>query len=184
MKKLSIALTCFLGTVCSTTFAEENSWYTEAAYVAANAAGTTYTFTPGLVRFTLGKVVADNWAIEGLLTQGVTSSSVAYSSSVNIQVNGNSGYGFAVRPFMKVTDDVELYGRVGWMQSNLTSKVILASSGATYSSTDYSWSQYMGSIGVAYKISKNFNATLDYSTFTQRDDVTTTQTAVGVRYNF
>lgn len=32
MKKISIAVTCFLGAICSTAFAENNDWYAEAAY--------------------------------------------------------------------------------------------------------------------------------------------------------
>lgn len=119
-----------------------------------------------------------------MLTQGVTSSTGTYSSYINVQVQSNTGYGFALRPFMKVTDDLELYGRVGWMQNNTTVTALVASSGATYSTEDYSWSQYLGSVGVAYKISQNFNATLDYTTLTKRDDVSVTQTAIGVRYNF
>ena len=184
MKKISIAVTCFLGAICSTAFAENNDWYAEAAYGVNNVTASDLTYTPGFARLTVGKVFAENWAIEGLLSQGVTSSTAAYSSSVNVQVQSNTGYGFAVRPFMKVTDDLELYGRIGWMQNNSTVNILVASTGATYSSTDYSWSQYLGSVGVAYKISQNFNATLDYTTLTKRDDVTVTQTAIGVRYNF
>lgn len=186
MEKSSIAVACFLCTICTSAFAENTDWYTEAAYGVANidSSKTTLNYTPSIVRITVGKVVADNWAIEGLLTQGVTSSTTAYSSSINVQLQSNTGYGFAVRPFMKVTDDLELYGRVGWMQNNINAKVITASSGATSSSIDYSWSQYLGSVGIAYKINQNFSATLDYTTFTRRDEITVTQTAIGVRYNF
>jgi len=186
MKKISIAVTCFLGAICSTAFAENNDWYAEAAYGVSNVTDLSYDlkYTPGFARLTVGKVVAENWAIEGLLTQGVTSSTIAYSSYTNIKTKTNTGYGFAVRPFMKVTDNLELYGRVGWMQNNLNSKILYASNGATYSSTDFSWSQYLGSVGVAYKINQNFSATLDYTSFSKRGDATVTQTAIGVRYNF
>lgn len=133
MKKTLIAITCFFGAVCSTAFAENNDWYAEAAYGVNNVtpSDSVSKYTPGIARLTVGKVVAENWAIEGLLTQGITSSTAAYSSTYDVKIQSNTGYGFAVRPFIKVTDDLELYGRVGWMQNNTTVTAYLASSGAT-----------------------------------------------------
>jgi len=189
MKKISIAITCFLGAVCSTAFAENKAakeersgYYVDAAYTLVAIEDTSSsnlgTWKPTMGRITFGKEISENWAVEGFITQGINSDTLTISG-VDFKVKGNTSYGVAIRPFLKATNDLEIYGRVGWIQNKFT-----LSADALSTSEDYTWNQYLWSLGVAYKISDNFSAIIDYTKFTKKEDANTTSTAVGVRYNF
>jgi len=161
-------------------FAQSNGLYGEVAYGATNIKDTSSynlgTWKPAVARFTLGKVIADNVAVEGFLTQGISKSSVTYSG-YNFEIALNTSYGVALRPFYKLNDDFEVFGRVGKYVNKST---------ATYSSTTESFTFYntLYSIGTAYKINNSFNATLDYTKYNNKGDLDVSQTAVGLRYNF
>ena len=136
------------------------------------------TWRPTLARITAGKEVTENLAIEGFITQGINSDTVTYNSN-DIKIKTDFSYGIAVRPFMKATDDLEIYGRVGWMQNKGNSSIAAASY-----SEDFKWNQYFWSLGVAYKITANLSAIIDYSKLQQIEDTDESYTAIGVRYNF
>ena len=77
----------------------------------------------------------------------------------------NSGYGIAVRPFIKATDEIELYGRVGWLQYKQTFSV----DSASYS-VDDTFNLYLWSLGLAYKITDNLSAVIDYTKMQQKEE--------------
>ena len=109
---LAIALT--LG--ATPVFAENNGYYAEAAYGLVSIEDTSDsnmgTWKPTLARITVGKNVAENWAIEGIITQGLSSDTVTVST-VDVKLESKTSYGIAVRPFYKVTDSLEIFGRIG-----------------------------------------------------------------------
>ena len=166
--------------ICTSAFAQSNGLYGEVAYGAVTAKDTSSynlgTWKPTVARFTLGKVIADNVAVEGILSQGISKSSVT-KSSTNYEIELNNSYGIALRPFYKLNDDFEVFGRVGKYVNKST---------ATYSSTTKSLTFYntLYSIGTAYKINNSFNATLDYTKYNKKGDLDVSQTSVGLRYNF
>lgn len=135
------------------------------------------TWKPTLARITVGKNIAENWAIEGIITQGISSDTITISDG-DLKLESKTSYGFAVRPFYKATDSLEIFGRIGWIKNNFTS--------TQTSSTNYSYNQYFWSLGGAYKITDNTSITLDYSKFQNYSDLdaNVTMTAIGVRYSF
>ena len=184
LKNCLVVVGCSISLISASAFAENKAakeersgYYAEAAYVLTDSKDTTPEFNgtiwkPSLARITFGKEVSENWAVEGFITQGINSVTV-----VGSKVKQNSGYGIAVRPFIKVTDEIELYGRVGWVRYK-----------ETYYGTSLEWTYglYFWSIGAAYKITDNLSATIDYSKLQNKAEyfLEASNTAVGVRYNF
>jgi len=166
--------------ISASAFAQSNGLYGEVAYGATNIKDTSSynlgTWKPAVARFTLGKVIVDNVAVEGFLTQGISKSSVTYSG-YNFQIALNTSYGVALRPFYKLNDDFEVFGRVGKYVNKYTATISTTSSSGTYYNNIYS-------IGTAYKINNSFNLILDYTKFNNKGDADVSMTAVGLRYNF
>jgi opacity protein-like surface antigen len=162
--------------------AEHNGYYVDAAYALVDVKDTsTYnlgTWKPTLARIAIGKEVTENLAIEGFITQGINSDTVTLSGS-DLKLKLNSGYGIAARPFIKATDEIELYGRIGWLQHKNTSSIASIS-------YDYTFNQYFWSIGAAYKITDNLSAVIDYSKLQNKEEIDAdiSFTAIGLRYRF
>ena len=180
MKKVFAGLAVALTMATTPVFAENSGYYVEAAYDAINATDKSSddlgTFSPAAVKLTFGKAVTDNLAVEGFISQGV-STGTATKSSTDFTIELKTGYGLAVKPFMKLGEDLEVYGRLGWAQINAT---------FSYSSVsgDINTGYFLASVGLAYKITNNISATLDYTGYTRRNDIDVNATSIGVRYSF
>jgi hypothetical protein len=166
--------------ISATTLAQSNGLYGEVAYGALTVKDTSSynfgTWKPSVARFTLGKVVADNIAVEGFVVQGLAKSSLTYSN-VNIELAVQTSYGLGLRPFYKVNEDFEVFGRVG----KYVNKAKVTASGTTDSNTYY---HTLYSVGTAYKINNSLNAILDYTKLNNKGDANSSLMAVGLRYNF
>ena len=182
LKNCLIVVGCSISLISASAFAENKAakeersgYYAEAAYVLTDSKDTFtgYIWKPALARITFGKEVSENWAVEGFITQGINSVTVNDGS----KVKQNSGYGIAVRPFIKVIDEIELYGRVGWVRYKETNYG---------TSLEWTYGLYFCSIGAAYKITDNLSATIDYSKLQNKAEyfLEASNTAVGVRYRF
>lgn len=181
---------CSISLISASVFAQSNSsaersgYYAEAAYVLADSKDTSSnnagSWKPTLARITVGKEISENWAVEGFITQGINSDTLTYDG-LDYKIKLNSGYGIAVRPFIKATDEIELYGRIGWLKYKQTVTV----DSASYSA-DSTFSVYMWSLGVAYKITDNISAIIDYSKLQQKEETSAdvSLTAIGLRYRF
>ena len=190
-KNCLIVVGCSISLISATAFAQSNEtsaersgYYVDASYILVTAKDTsTYdmgTWKPTLARITLGKEVNEHLAIEGFIAQGINSDTQTYDG-YDYKRKVNNSYGIAVRPFIKATDAIELYGRVGWLKYKQTDAV----DSVSYSA-DATFSVYMWSLGVAYKITDNISAIIDYSKLQQKVETyaDTSFTAVGVRYRF
>ena len=78
---------------------------------------------------------------------------------------------------MKATNDLEIYGRIGWLQNKGNEFVASISE-------DFTLNQYFGSLGAAYKITDNLSVIIDFTRLQQKVETAFSYTAVGVRYNF
>ena len=180
MKKVFAGLAVALTMAATPVFAENSGYYVEAAYDAIKATDKSSfdsgTYSPASVKFTFGKVVTDNLAVEGFISQGVSTGNVTFDSS-DYSIEMKTGYGLAVKPFMKLGEDFEVYGRLGWAKINATWS-------SSSDSVDLNTGYFLASVGLAYKITNNISATLDYTGYTRRNDVDTNSTSIGVRYSF
>ncbi len=160
------------------------SMYGEVDYVAIKIKDTSAlnlgTFDTKVGKFTLGKVVANNLAVEGFITQGLSGDSKVVNG-VKIDIDQKMGYGIALRPFIRASDNIELFGRLGSSRSE--SEVTASANGRSASESGKTTNTLYG-IGVAYKINKDSSAILDYTKLDKKDDMNISMVSVGVRFNF
>jgi Outer membrane protein beta-barrel domain len=187
MKKTAFALLAVVTAITTTSaFAQSTgNLYGEVAYGMASLKDTSAedkgTFKPSVARFTLGTVVVDNLAVEGYLVQGLSSDSKKQTDGTNVTIKFKSGYGVALRPFVKATEDLELYARIGTSRNK--SDWSATNGGTTESGSDTVTQSFYG-LGAAYKIDKNWSAVVDYSKFAKKLDTDSSMVAIGARYNF
>lgn len=159
-------------------------WYGEVAYGMVSAKDTSTdnlgTFKPSIARFTLGTVVLDNLAVDGFISQGLSTGSNSYASGAKIDIKLKTGYGIALRPFVKATEDLELFGRLGTAH-NKNSWAL--SGNGTNSGTD-SATQTFYALGASYKIDKQWAAVIDYTKFANKNDTDVSLVSLGLRFNF
>ncbi len=185
MKKL-FALAVVAAACSTTTFAQNvGAVYGEVAYSEVKVTDTSATnnvgdFTPTAARFTLGKVVTNNVALEGFVVQGMSSDSHLVQN-VSVDIKLNTSYGLAVRPFVKLNDDFEVFARLGTVR--MKGKVT-ASNGNASLSSDAATTHTLYGIGAAYTLNKEWKAVIDYTKLTEKDDTKATMVSMGVRYSF
>jgi predicted porin len=80
---------------------------------------------------------------------------------------------------MNATNEVEIYGRIGWMQNNINGSI----EAKTYSN-DITLNQYFWWLGAAYKITESFSAIIDFTRLQQKEETDISFTAIGLRYKF
>ena len=188
MNKIHSSVASILVLASTSVYADKNGYYAEAAYEKRNSEDTssnnigTWKFTAA--KLTLGKILSEHWAIEGFLTQGLTSDKKAYSSSVDVQAEISTSYGLAVRPFIKVTDSIELYGRIGLNKEN--SKITTLYNSAITDTQNKTDNMNFYSFGTAYNINEDFSAIFDYTKMQHSTvyEVDVKKITVGIRYNF
>lgn len=185
MKKfIALAVVAFASSTSAVAQSSSNI-YGEAAYAVVTAKDTSATnnvgtFKPTLARFALGTVVRENLAVEGFLMQGLSNDSKKIMGA-NVDVKTNTGYGIAVRPFVKLSDEIELFGRVGSVRNEIA--VTVSANGSSMSTTSKSTNTLYGA-GVAFKINKDSSAFVDYTKLSNKDDTDASILAVGLRFNF
>lgn len=184
MKKfISLAV---VAAACSTTAMAQSTGnlYGEAAYAMVTAKDTSTdnlgSFKPTVGRFTLGTVVTDNVAVEGFVTQGLSSDSKVFSGA-NLDIKAKTGYGVAVRPFVNLSNEVELFGRIGSIRNE--TEATASRGGFSQTITNKTTNTLYG-VGVAYKIDKSMTAIVDYTKLPNKDETSTSMVAIGLRFNF
>lgn len=130
---------------------------------------------PTVARLTVGKVVIDNVAIEASYMVGLDSDTWTDYASVSTKVK--DAYSIAVRPFINVTPDLELFGRIGKSRSSVEA----TAAGTTISSKA---NDTIYGLGLAYSVTKDVKAVVDYTMSPVNDDSKVTRMGFGVRVNF
>jgi opacity protein-like surface antigen len=133
------------------------------------------TVKPKAVRLNAGMVVIDNLAIEGNFVMGTGSASYSDASDVSVKVK--NGYGIALRPFVNLTKDLELFGRIGKSRTKTEWQAGNDSGSDTTTDTVYG-------LGLAYAVTKDVRAVVDYTKSPEKDGSKVSRMGVGVRFNF
>jgi opacity protein-like surface antigen len=188
MKKI-LALAVIAAACSTTVFAQKTgTLYGEAAYSMVTFKDTSQdgigTLKPTAGRFTLGTVVMDNVAVEGFMQQGLSDSTKAINANTNVQLEMKSGYGFAVRPFLNLSNETELFGRIGSMRQEAAFKATSISNGTVLANETNKSTNTLYGAGIAYKISDDMKAVVDYTKLNKKDNVDLSIVSIGLRYNF
>jgi hypothetical protein len=120
---------------------------------------------PALLTGIVGYQIHPNVAVEGLLGLGAKSSEIKWNGAatgVNVKINNTMGV--FVRPSVKVSDEVELFARLGYLRSKLT----LSDAFGSVSDTDNGVAYGLGGNVYLYKTSY---LQLNWTSYYNKDDV-------------
>lgn len=177
MKKLLLVISSLA--FVNATFAAEadnDKPYVEIGYTALTYDESSYSFSPSNIRFVVGKNEG-NFGYEALLGINSSSSTKTYSS-VDLTYKVNYIIGLYGKALTHLSDDVELFGRLGWAKFDET---VSASS----TSTDDSGSGLSYGLGAKYKIAKNMNLNIDYMVYyPTKNNISLTGYTIGLGFNF
>ena len=185
MKK--IAIVAAVAALCSFGASAQNvgSFYGEAAYSTVTlkdmSSDNLGTFKPTAARLTVGNVLVNNLAVEGFILQGLSSDSANFGSA-NIDIALKTSYGVALRPFINLTDSVELYGRLGSVRTK--GEGTASFNGQVIESSTTTSTRTLYGIGLAYKLTNNAKLVADYTKLSTKDETKSSVVSVGVRFGF
>jgi len=155
-----------------------NQYYGEAAYdtvsIEDKSSSQSGTAKPTAIRLTVGNVVMDNLAVEASYIVGSGSDKFSASSTT---VDIKDAYSIALRPFVNLTPELEVFGRIGKSHSKTEAKA--GNTIVSGSSTDTIYG-----LGVAYKVAKDIKFVADYTASPENDGSKATRVGFGVRVNF
>lgn len=178
MKLTLIAMT-LASLSCSTIAQSVNQPYGAVMYDTATtkdtkASGGFGEAKPKSARFTFGAVVIDNLAVEGSFLVGM---GFADTSASAMSIKNKNGYSIALRPFINVTPDLELFGRIGKLRSTTDWREGTDSGSDTTTNTIYG-------AGLAYKVTNDVRAVVDFTKSPEKNDTKSSSIGIGVRFNF
>lgn len=128
------------------------------------------------IAFTVGYKAMKHLAIEAQLGTGVTDDKVTVDGS-QVTLKNKEFYGVYLRPYLPVSETIELYGRLGYFSGKLSA------SGKSVSDTDRKNDLAYG-IGAAFALSKSMSATIEYNQWFDKDDIKVSGFGIGIRSNF
>ena len=163
-----------------------SGFYSEVAYsnfsikgVASNSLGID-TVKPSAVRLTLGGLMVDNFALEGFLLQDLQSDSLKVDG-IDIDYSVKTSYGIALRPFVILSDKIELYGRLGNVR--LKSEGVASYNGISSLSSASNTHTLLGA-GLGYKLNNNLKLVADYTRLSTVYQFKSSMISVGMRLGF
>lgn len=135
-----------------------------------------YTAHPSIARAVVAYDVNDNLAIEGMAGMNASSSDVQVGAlTINAQVD--SVYGVFVKPKAKLTQDLEVYGRLGYTNTTLKASAAGVSASSTKDSGAYG-------VGLSYHITPAVYLSTDYTSYYEQSGDSVQGWTVGVGYKF
>jgi hypothetical protein len=170
---------------CSGAFAQSKS-NDDSMYVSLGSNSGQYTVggIPGLSNanhlvITLGKNMSENYALEGVYASGMSdSSSTSLGTTVNIKMT--TSYGLYVKPKAKITDAIEVFGRVGYLSLKSSFTVPnFPSNNQNNDGTSPSWG-----LGTSMKFTDKIYGTLDWMQMYKKDNADIKGFGLSVGYNF
>ncbi len=160
MKKLHLIATAALAALCATgaqaqSRMAENGYYGEIGYSSVDVTGAGGGATPQTLRFLVGTELNKGLGLEALyLTTVSKESRVGYDASVR-------GLGIFVKPKMALTENTEVFARLGAMRADIT-----AGTGGSRTGTDFAYG-----LGIQSNFSKTMYGQLDYMQSYDKDGV-------------
>jgi hypothetical protein len=146
------------GTASAQSMVHDSGYYGEIGYTPLSIDGKGVKYKPDVVRFVFGKDLNSNLSIEGMYLTTVS------KDTYNGTTASYSGYGLYLKPKMELTNDTEVFARVGYARSESKE------SGAGFSSSG-SGSDLSYGIGIQTKFTKEVYGQLDYINYYDKDSV-------------
>ena len=133
---------------------------------------------PTVLTGIVGYEINPNVAVEGFLGLGLNKSSVTLGgASTNVDAKISSSYGVFLKPKVMVSNEVELFARLGYAKSTLK----LSTRGESESQTEGSFAYGLGG---NYYLNKQTYLTASYMNLYSKEGTKATGFNFGVGYNF
>ena len=139
---------------------------------------------PSMVRINAGADVVSNLAIEGMLAVSAdddTDLQTINGVPVQARYKVNHAFGLYLKPHANITDNFEVYGRLGYYQAKATVSAQAVAPGVPSTSASRTEDGVTFGIGASYKLTKNVSLTIDHTRFKDSD---AESAGLGLRYNF
>lgn len=155
--------------------------YGEIGYTSLNYKGPVMSLSPmGAVRVILGYNLMENLAIDGMVAAGAGDGSTTVSG-VAVKGRLDSGYGIYLKPKTKLSESIEVFGRLGYAntKSSATASVPGFTASASSSSDDFSYG-----VGASVKVTKDMSVNLDYMSYYNKNSESVNGFTLGLGFNF
>lgn len=151
--------------------------YGEIGYTSVNYTEPGYALSPaGVVRVILGGNLMENLAIDGMAGFGANDGSLTISG-VTIKGHVDSFYGVYLKPKAKLSESIEVFGRIGYANSKLTASAPGIAISASGSDVSYG-------VGGSVKVAKNMSLNLDYMSYYNKNGTSVNGITLGLGFNF
>lgn len=176
MKKLMIIAGLM---VASSAFAGDDS-YMEFSHIGLKYSEPGITTKPTAFRGILGFKQSDSLAYETVIGTGLSDGTFRYYNA-NGTLGVNSMIGFFAKASNKLSNDVEVFGRVGLVSAKVDGS---ASAGGYRVSQGSSGSDFAYGVGVKYNLTKDYGLVIDYMNYYNKSDIKIQGLSVGVSLNY
>ena len=177
MKKLLIAAVCAGASLSSfAQTAPEKLTYGELGYTSVTIDSDGFTADNELLTGILGYKFHPNVAGEAFLAAGIgDDTSNFFGEPITTEID--SAYGLFIKPYMMVNEQFELFGRVGYVNTDYTISGLGRAASEDNSSFAYG-------VGANYRFTDTLYGQLAYTTFYNKDDtdITGYTLAVGMKF--
>jgi len=153
-------------------------FYGELGYTSLNIKGNTAfgtaEFKPAMLRGIVGYSVHNNLAIEGMLGFGIKDSGVTLNGGgTGIDGKVNHSVGIFLKPRVKINEQFEVFGRVGYLHSKISG------GGGSADEGDFAYG-----VGMNYSINRAWSVNVDYMRYYDKNPVKASGITFGVGYKF
>lgn len=130
----------------------------------------------GALRGIAGIEVHPNVALEGMIGFGVKDENINILGT-DVKVKLERFYGLYVKPKLKVTNELELFARLGYAHSKVKASALGTSSSDSEGDASYG-------VGASYSFSPRAYGTIDYMSYYNKDGVKANGVTLGVGFRF
>ena len=162
MKKIHIIAIATLAVLCATGAQAQSRnnadmrYYSEIGYSPVDVTGAGGNATPEAMRLVFGNEINKNLALEAMYTTTYSKDNrVGYDASIQ-------SFGLLLKPKMALTDNTEIFARIGVMRASIT-----ASTSGSHTGTDSAYG-----LGIQTNFTKSVYGQLDYMNSYDRSGIT------------
>lgn len=152
---LSLTAACLTSANAQNFYPMATDYYAEAAVSAMELKENGQTYSPNAMRLIVGKTLNRNLSVEGMYAFTVNSDNQPSFDAKS------DHYGISLKPQISINDNTDVFARVGYGRSNVTS-----SASGERSISDWSYA-----IGVQTKFTSDVYGQLDYTNYLHKDGV-------------
>ena len=177
MKKIALASVIALASIGA-----QAQMYGEVGYTATtakkNVNGNGIKASPSALRGILGYELNPNLAVEGMVAFGMSDATVKVNgvSATGVKLGIDNAVGLYLKPKTKLNDQVELFGRVGFVKGKI--------SVAGFSSETDSESSFSYGAGFSYAINPTTSLNADYMQYLSKNGFKVNGFTFGVGFKF